>query len=164
MKFGRCRERRSKSPTPRKGHRSAKLPSQEPLQTSALRSTSSTPGETPPPTSAAFHHGQSHPASVLGATRALSAMGQQGLPKAGWDGWRLAETFEQGPDISSRTCPPSWHFCWGPGAALLLMEWLQVMPGACPPATLAEGFCSWVGKVAAIFACEGGREQGQERS
>lgn len=46
MKFGRCRERRSKSPTPRKGHRSAKLPSQEPLQTSALRSTSSTPGET----------------------------------------------------------------------------------------------------------------------
>lgn len=57
MKFGRCRERRSKSPTPRKGHRSAKLPSQEPLQTSALRSTSSTPGETlrrlpPPPTMA----------------------------------------------------------------------------------------------------------------
>ena len=47
MKFGRCRERRSKSPTPRKGHRSAKLPSQEPLQTSASRSTSSTPGETP---------------------------------------------------------------------------------------------------------------------
>ncbi|XP_033921352.1 poly(rC)-binding protein 3 isoform X2 [Melopsittacus undulatus] len=44
MRFGRCRERRSKSPTPRKAHRSAKSPSQGPLQTSASRSTSSTPG------------------------------------------------------------------------------------------------------------------------
>lgn len=46
MKFGRCLEHRSKLPMLRKGHRSAKSPSQEPLPTSASLSTSLTQGET----------------------------------------------------------------------------------------------------------------------
>lgn len=106
MKFGRCRERRSKSPMPRKGHRSAKLPSQEPLQTSASRSTSSTPGETPQLNSTASHHSQTHPASAVGAALAPGTMGQEGLPEAIGDGWWLAETSEQGPDVTSRTSHP----------------------------------------------------------
>lgn len=100
MKFGRCRERRSKLPTPRKGHQSAKLPSQEPLQTSASRSTSSTPGETPSPNSAASHHGRTRPAGAVGAALAPGIAGQEGLPEASWDGWWLAETSERGPDVT----------------------------------------------------------------
>lgn len=34
---------------------------------------------------------------------------------------------------------------------MLLAEWPQVVLGACLPSTLAQGFCSWVGKVATIF-------------
>lgn len=147
MKFGRCRERRSKSPTPRKGHRSAKSPSQEPLQTSALRSTSSTPGETPadfhrlPPRPTPSHRGQSHPAGALGATHAPSAVSQQGLPETGWDGRCLAETSEQGPDITSTTSSPAGTLA-GTGSRHAADRVAKGCPALLPP-LLKDFTCEW---------------------
>lgn len=144
MKFGRCQEHRSKSPAPRKGHRSAKLPSQEPPQTSALLSTSSTPGETPrqpPPPPATVKPillawWEQHALPALQARRGF-------LRPSGMDGGLLRplsgdQMSPAGPLPPAGTLAGSWE--------LLHCRWsgrgLRRSPAHLPP-SLVDFACGW---------------------